>query len=818
MRTHHMISNTSYNIAIRGAICPRRGCAVLGFMLGVVLFVVLAVGPAYGDEAASTPLPPLAELEQNVRGNSRAAVLLSQIKELRHSIARERALMWPSLVGGAGMGWNDEPINETSEERLEYSKFSTRIGLSMPLLGGLNRRSVRALELEKDREALREELGIAFVRGVANLREAYATMWIARRQIDYAEHFVQRHQDIATALTERRELRLVLDADLKEFLSAFALAKRHIQQAKAMISRAGAAIALAVGHDVDGGSVAEFSLPFPEMDAERLAARLEDSHPTLVALERQAAIQRRIIGNAGWTDMDTDLDVMYSASKDDPGTWGRGVSVGLSVKLPLGLPKSASEGVKAAEEALERIGREQELTVRELALRVREDMGDYKTMEASLEFLESRLHASLEAKRERALRCRSLPGDVREQYLASVVDCYVNGMQLMDAELTLIKEWIDILELQELAYAGAHAESDKETAAPLPQESAPRCCIPGLERRTQLIGRVWMGEGCAGVSTIDGHKAEKAYALAMEREGEPSPLADATGSADAAAGRVDAESADERSELRREKPADTPSRGIYIWESADFLDSGTRGPLLDALERWDIRRLLLSLDGAQIANAATEHGAKALQDLLDEAETRGMDAVLLLGEPSWMLPEGREDLVAIIESLSSFPFAGLHLDIEPEQLASETLAHLDVEEQLAATVQRVVEVSPWPLGLSLHPRHAGVGDDGGDILGTLQAHGLDSVTLMIYVADADTVAGRASLAMQKHEDLPYSVAVSVEPFLDTQLTWAATPLPKLFNILDEITETVQTTGRFQGVIIQSWKWLELPDNESSIQQ
>ncbi|MGM0571984.1 MAG: hypothetical protein ACQET2_14805, partial [Pseudomonadota bacterium] len=110
-----------------------------------------------------------------------------------------------------------------------------------------------------------------------------------------------------------------------------------------------------------------------------------------------------------------------------------------------------------------------------------------------------------------------------------------------------------------------------------------------------------------------------------------------------------------------------PIKAVYVWDSRPLLGEAERRKRhLQALESTGFNRLYLGLDSRQVARP--QEILDPLKTLVSEAQNRGIRVDLLLGDPLWLTDEHRADLTALIRRLSILPFAGLHLDLEVEQL------------------------------------------------------------------------------------------------------------------------------------------------------
>ncbi len=244
---------------------------------------------------------------------------------------------------------------------------------------------------------------------------------------------------------------------------------------------------------------------------------------------------------------------------------------------------------------------------------------------------------------------------------------------------------------------------------------------------------------------------------------------------------------------------------VYVWNSRRILYQAKNDPLLwRTLTQYGINRLLLSLDRRQIDGLAQAGNKTDLQRFIARAGTRGIRVALLLGEPLWILPEYRPDLLGIISRLEDLPFSGLHLDLEPDQLDRKKVRRQDLVDNLVRTLQAVTAVSPWPVGVSLHPRYL---DPGQSIsLGNrLTDLGIAEVTLMIYVADPARVSRRALPILKQYPALPIAVAQSVEPVLPAGESYAGKGRHCFRRQMRQLRSTLALAANFTTLVIQSWQ-------------
>ena len=146
-------------------------------------------------------------------------------------------------------------------------------------------------------------------------------------------------------------------------------------------------------------------------------------------------------------------------------------------------------------------------------------------------------------------------------------------------------------------------------------------------------------------------------------------------------------------------PAAAPPNGLgwFAWQAGPWLADPQA--LLERLPT-PSSRILLGLDAAQLAQAATLGGDAPILRLVKLASLRGVAVDLLLGDPEWVRPTARAHLMHLLGQLRHLPFAGLNLDIERGQLSG---IGVDAWRQgLLETVRQARATTDWPLTLTTH--------------------------------------------------------------------------------------------------------------------
>lgn len=245
---------------------------------------------------------------------------------------------------------------------------------------------------------------------------------------------------------------------------------------------------------------------------------------------------------------------------------------------------------------------------------------------------------------------------------------------------------------------------------------------------------------------------------------------------------------------------------VYVWNSQLLLDrSKIDLTFWKQFHPHGINRLLLSLDGQQIKNLAFQENKTDLLNFIARAGEKNIRVELLLGEPLWILPKYRRDLLEIIQKVKDIPFTGLHLDLEPNQLDQNRHGNKYLLTQLLHTLQSVKKVSPWPVGLSIHPRYLDPHKNQlclGCALSNLE---INEAILMIYVANPVRVAQLALPILSRFPEISFSIAQSVESILSIEESYATRGRKQFQTRMRELRAAMVPAANFTTIAIQSWE-------------
>ena len=250
-----------------------------------------------------------------------------------------------------------------------------------------------------------------------------------------------------------------------------------------------------------------------------------------------------------------------------------------------------------------------------------------------------------------------------------------------------------------------------------------------------------------------------------------------------------------------ESDAAPARRTLYVWRAADWLAEAA-APSGDAdlarLRAAGFSRLLVSLDAQQMAHALGD--PKALAAAVRATQRHGLQVGLLLGDPIWIQETHRHELLQIVRQFKDVPFDALHLDLEPEQIEPNATADPKLFMELVATLQAVVDISPWPVELSTHPRNLDVPVGEVSFAETLRGLQIEP-TLMVYVANPERAVAIVAPLLKRFPRLRFRVALSLEQSAAAEQSLSAYPEAELQRRLAQIERQLHAQN-FDGIALQ----------------
>jgi hypothetical protein len=423
--------------------------------------------------------------------------------------------------------------------------------------------------------------------------------------------------------------------------------------------------------------------------------------------------------------------------------WGYGGAVGFNFRMPLEIVSYRKNEQSRLNSQLISLRADYTRRGQELQHEFHALLSSFQQLTQQINFQRTRLEAAQELLRERYLRLQLLDGDVIEQYLQALNTYYRVAVETIEAES---EHWKLHIRLRQFILLPDMPREDNYPETDI----------------TSLINPLYQ----AKEFLINGNDAT------LKRNGKHSTPVNAQF---------------------------IPGQlAAYVWNFDELI---TKTELWDKKETHAISRFLVSLDAQQISQTAKN--PKQLHNFLHNAHYRKKKIELLLGDPHWILPEHRHHLIQIIHKLKDIRFDGLHLDIEPDQLESELTGRARLEEFIE-TIRQVAAISPWSIGISIHPRYLTQDASLGlCILCELSRIGIKEITVMYYTMNIQTIVTALKSAMQLHPTLVFSLAQSLEQELGPENSYAHKPQHHFINAVQHLHDQLQSSN-FGGLIIQSW--------------
>jgi hypothetical protein len=138
----------------------------------------------------------------------------------------------------------------------------------------------------------------------------------------------------------------------------------------------------------------------------------------------------------------------------------------------------------------------------------------------------------------------------------------------------------------------------------------------------------------------------------------------------APAKQTQAQTAPDAGTPRSSDEAPALARGMWVWKTrARMPDPAFKATLLETCARAHLNELYLSVSAGLLDDVH-------LGELVTALREAGVRVEALMGEAAWYQPEKRAPMLALIDAVASYNdthprgrFSGVHLDIEPHQLA-----------------------------------------------------------------------------------------------------------------------------------------------------
>lgn len=735
----------------------------------------------------------------------------SALEGAHHELQRDSSRKGWQFSGALGYGVVRNIVDDN--RAISYPGSQAQLGFTYPLLGA-SEKSKR--DMDVDRGKIREKeirLDEARRRAPLELESNYARYWGAQEALIVIDAYLATEPTMTSRLHMRQQKKLMLESKMIDLLSGYASARSDRAQLLRVREQTRSRLSLLTGRPLVEFSARSVSLPKLSDDVGKDAFL---RHPDILALGAQSDALKAQLSNSGWYSMDAGFSVMAAANNDqrDHQTGGTAF-VGFNFNAPISMFSVRREEKRRLQSEINTIDLQRIQRSEELRMDASAALGRLAQAADSMDIAAQKTQAAVASVRERQLRSNVFSEDGLEAMAQQLRDYTVQALSDIDSR---VQVWQANIEARAYLQAGDDkatipATVDSTLGAQLAE---PLLAIAsklggGSDARPAPAAKSSMAdpESPAPVkSVVLVAQAPRVMTAALDPSFNVFSTSKSTVMQDAVAHPVAM-----RTAVDTTKPAG--DMGVYVWNSKEVIERNQfKQSFWSLLDRLSIKHLLLSLNAEQIRTAQAQ--PKTLQDFLDNASSKGVAVELLLGEPSWIEPKSRPELIKLIKGLQGFSFAGLHLDIEPDQIYKQPLSRGQFDNWVL-TMQEAAKASPWPTSISVHPRYlrdAPYHD--WKLAQRLHDGGVSEIALMIFNSDPGKAASIAQPIMAETPAMHFRVAQSVEPQLDSTLSHAQKRPEEFETAMRELQKKLSTQANADGVIVQAWADLMRMGYESQI--
>ncbi len=687
-----------------------------------------------------------AHLDQAASVLKAKADLETQQSDLLSKEARKGFELFGNIAGG----YQKSPF-----AREPFGRFfdpTVRLGLRYPLLGSAEKQqravgdAATQVKIEDIRYGWSQRLAALF------LEENYAAYWSAQMMLALNDAYIRlRNKGIESILHKRSDAGLLLMSDYFEFLSAFEQADRSHLEFNSNKDQALTRLTY-----LTNTIIAPFKAIKPSLDQISNDLATDINQPDLEIIQAQIDNLQVIRSTETWRGIDSDISAAVFGGpaiphpSPDSAQFGYGGMVGFNFRMPLEIISFRKHERSRINSELISFQTEYINRAQELNLEFRSTLNRYQQVSQQIQFQSTRLNAARESVRERYLRLQAIDGDVIEKYIQSINLYYRTAIEYLEAET---EQWKLHIRLRQ--YVAVQNQNNQLTH----DEISINILLEPLQQVEEFLGKQVAVEPNSRVLPIEGSKQLSPDKLVSASDG----------------------------------------FAIYVWNYDKFM---SRPEIWKHSQAMQVNRVLLSLNEEQITSVASN--PQVLNNFIADAHRYGIEVELLLGDPNWILPSERLKLIEIIKQLGGIDFAGLHLDIEPDQLDDKLVGEERLKE-LIETIHLAKIVSPWPVGISVHPRY--LENESAStlcVICQLQQIGVTEIAVMYYSLNIQNIVTTLKLAMNKYPNLIFSLAQSLERELGPENSYVHKPKQFFKNAMQQLQSQLQASN-YGGLIIQSWQ-------------
>jgi hypothetical protein len=249
----------------------------------------------------------------------------------------------------------------------------------------------------------------------------------------------------------------------------------------------------------------------------------------------------------------------------------------------------------------------------------------------------------------------------------------------------------------------------------------------------------------------------------------------------------------------------------YAWNAGDVTSRWKAGTLWSFAQALHIKTFMLGFTDADIAKYSRAKGTAQMNAMIAEGKRHGVTFELLLGDPGWIPPSGVPLLDRILHRLRNVHFAGLNLDLEPNEVKGMPIKTVVID--LASAMKQYVAKSSWPVALDANWIYMNNGNkfNGGYCYPCgLESAGVKRIALLVYISDAKTVYAVSAPILKRYPSFTFTIAQSVEPpsVLPKQDSYWHDGFAAFYTDMQRLDAKLRTQANYAGLDVESLQYLE----------
>lgn len=249
----------------------------------------------------------------------------------------------------------------------------------------------------------------------------------------------------------------------------------------------------------------------------------------------------------------------------------------------------------------------------------------------------------------------------------------------------------------------------------------------------------------------------------------------------------------------------------YAWDSGDVISRWRTGTLWSVARKLHVTTFMLGFTDADIAKYSRAKGTEQMNAMIAEGKRHGVTFELLLGDPGWIPPSGVPLLERILHRLRNVHFAGLNLDLEPNEVKGMPVKTVVMD--LVNAMKQYVAKSSWPVTLDANWIYMNNGNkfNGGYCYPCgLESAGVKHIALLVYIADPKTVYAVSAPILNRYPGFTFTIGQSVEPpsVLPKQDSYWHDGFAAFYAGMQSLDARMQSRANYAGLDIESLQYLE----------